>query len=165
MCESLSAEIAEVAHPVYWDRFEMRKDSGGPVKYRGGLGMFLQFTPLGHMELSQETARTRIGTTGVNGGGRSLVQYCLKKEKDGSIQTLAGLDEDGLWHKSVFANAQFPPGSSYIFAATGGGGWGDPLQRDPKMVLEASKSLGGEAMRGTEISEIEDNMRMANRGW
>ena len=35
---------------------------------------------------------------------------------------------------------------------------------DPKMVLEASKGLG-EAMRGTEISEIEDNMRMANRGW
>lgn len=36
---------------------------------------------------------------------------------------------------------------------------------DPKMVLEASKGLDGEAMRGTEISEIEDNMRMANRGW
>jgi pyridoxal 5'-phosphate synthase pdxS subunit len=36
---------------------------------------------------------------------------------------------------------------------------------DPKMVLEASKNLGGEAMRGLEISNIEDNMRMANRGW
>lgn len=36
---------------------------------------------------------------------------------------------------------------------------------DPKMVLEASKNLGGEAMRGLEISTIESNMRMANRGW
>lgn len=36
---------------------------------------------------------------------------------------------------------------------------------DPKMVLEASKNLGGEAMRGLEISNIESNMRMANRGW
>ncbi len=35
---------------------------------------------------------------------------------------------------------------------------------DPKMVLEASKGLGA-AMTGIEISEIEDNMRMANRGW
>ena len=35
---------------------------------------------------------------------------------------------------------------------------------DPKMVLEASKGLG-EAMRGTEISAIEEPMRMANRGW
>jgi pyridoxal 5'-phosphate synthase pdxS subunit len=35
---------------------------------------------------------------------------------------------------------------------------------DPKMVWEASKGLG-EAMRGTEISSIEEPMRMANRGW
>lgn len=35
---------------------------------------------------------------------------------------------------------------------------------DPKIVLEASKGLG-EAMRGTEISSIEEPMRMANRGW
>ncbi len=36
---------------------------------------------------------------------------------------------------------------------------------DPKMVLEASKNLGGEAMRGISIDTIEDGMRMANRGW
>lgn len=35
---------------------------------------------------------------------------------------------------------------------------------DPKMVLEASKGLGA-AMSGIEIANIEDNMRMANRGW
>ncbi len=35
---------------------------------------------------------------------------------------------------------------------------------DPKMVLEASKGLG-EAMSGIEIAEIQDNMRMAKRGW
>ena len=36
---------------------------------------------------------------------------------------------------------------------------------DPAIVLEASKELGGVAMRGTEISEIEESMKMANRGW
>lgn len=36
---------------------------------------------------------------------------------------------------------------------------------DPAMVLEASKELEGVAMRGTEISEIEEPMKMANRGW
>ena len=35
---------------------------------------------------------------------------------------------------------------------------------DPKMVLEASKGLGS-AMTGIEMADIEDNMRMANRGW
>ncbi|HRQ60695.1 MAG TPA: pyridoxal 5'-phosphate synthase lyase subunit PdxS [Alphaproteobacteria bacterium] len=36
---------------------------------------------------------------------------------------------------------------------------------DPKIVLEASKELEGVAMRGTEISEIDEPMKMANRGW
>ena len=35
---------------------------------------------------------------------------------------------------------------------------------NPKMLLEASKGLGT-AMTGTEISAIEEPMRMANRGW
>lgn len=36
---------------------------------------------------------------------------------------------------------------------------------DPAIVLEASKELDGVAMRGTEISELEEPMKMANRGW
>jgi pyridoxal 5'-phosphate synthase pdxS subunit len=36
---------------------------------------------------------------------------------------------------------------------------------DPTIVLQASKELDGVAMRGTEISEIEEPMKMANRGW
>ncbi|NCT41208.1 MAG: pyridoxal 5'-phosphate synthase lyase subunit PdxS [Alphaproteobacteria bacterium] len=36
---------------------------------------------------------------------------------------------------------------------------------DPAIVLEASKELGGVAMRGTEISELDEPMKMANRGW
>ncbi|MGH1378572.1 MAG: pyridoxal 5'-phosphate synthase lyase subunit PdxS [Alphaproteobacteria bacterium] len=36
---------------------------------------------------------------------------------------------------------------------------------NPAIVLEASKELGGVAMRGTEISEIDEPMLMANRGW
>lgn len=36
---------------------------------------------------------------------------------------------------------------------------------DPAVVLEASKELEGVAMRGTEISELDEPMKMANRGW
>ena len=36
---------------------------------------------------------------------------------------------------------------------------------DPEIVLQASKELEGVAMRGTEISEIDEPMKMANRGW
>lgn len=36
---------------------------------------------------------------------------------------------------------------------------------DPKMVLEASKGLGGAAMRGLEMRTIDPEQRLANRGW
>ena len=36
---------------------------------------------------------------------------------------------------------------------------------DPDILTEASKELHGVAMRGTEISEIDEPMKMANRGW
>jgi pyridoxal 5'-phosphate synthase pdxS subunit len=36
---------------------------------------------------------------------------------------------------------------------------------DPAIVLAAYKELGGVAMRGTEISELDEPMLMANRGW
>ncbi|NCC22666.1 MAG: pyridoxal 5'-phosphate synthase lyase subunit PdxS [Alphaproteobacteria bacterium] len=36
---------------------------------------------------------------------------------------------------------------------------------DPKMVLEASKGLSGEPMRGIDIHELETEQRLANRGW
>ena len=36
---------------------------------------------------------------------------------------------------------------------------------DPAIVLQASKELDGVAMRGTEISELDEPMKMANRGW
>lgn len=36
---------------------------------------------------------------------------------------------------------------------------------DPAIVLEASKELEGVAMKGTEISELDEPMKMANRGW
>ncbi len=36
---------------------------------------------------------------------------------------------------------------------------------DPKMVLEASKGLGGAPMRGIEMSELEEEQKLANRGW
>jgi pyridoxal 5'-phosphate synthase pdxS subunit len=36
---------------------------------------------------------------------------------------------------------------------------------DPKMVLEASKGLSGEPMRGIDIHELEADERLAGRGW
>lgn len=136
----MSAEVGEQAHPCEWQQFELRPDSGGPGKYRGGVGMIFKLTPKDNMYLSMETSRTKIGAPGTQGGGRGAVVYVLRENADGSFDTMMGReytcsfleDEDweAKWQMSLRADMRFPKGSSYIVLSGGGGGWGDPLERD-----------------------------------
>ncbi len=134
----MAAEVAEVVHPVYWQHYGMRKDSAGPGKYRGGAGMIFKFKPLGDMELSMETAWTKIGPPGVEGGGRGSIQHILRQYPDGKLQTAMGKDlaDEGKWHMNLQANMRFDKGTSFVLLTAGGGGYGDPLERKPEKVLE-----------------------------
>lgn len=142
----MSAEVAEQAHPVQWLQYEMRPDSGGPGKYRGGVGMIFKFKPVDDMLLSMETSRTRIGAPGTQGGGRGAVQYVLRENADGTYQTMmgreftCGLTEDADWESkwqvSLQSDMKFRKGTSFVLFTGGGGGWGDPLERDVDTVRQ-----------------------------
>ncbi len=58
-CMNLPAETAELLFPVVYEAFDLRSDSAGAGKHRGGLGARLQIRFLGAAELSMETSRTR----------------------------------------------------------------------------------------------------------
>jgi N-methylhydantoinase B len=83
-----------------------------------------------------ETSRTREGSPGVNGGGRASRQRQLRKTRAGELETVGGLDDNGNWYPQMLGNVGFKPGESFVFESGGGGGWGDPLRRDPQLVLE-----------------------------
>ena len=51
-------------------------------------------------------------------------------------EVIGGFSEDGSWRKGVFAYQRFERNEAYMFEATGGGGWGDPLERPVEQVLE-----------------------------
>lgn len=135
-CMNLPAETAELLFPVEYEGWDIRNDSGGPGKFRGGLGSRLKIRWYGRTELSMECSRTRAGSPGVNGGGASPPQRQAKIHADGRRETIGGWSEDGTWRSCLLANHPFQPGDTFLFEATGGGGWGDPLERDPHMVLE-----------------------------
>ncbi|MCS6926033.1 MAG: hydantoinase B/oxoprolinase family protein [Candidatus Binatia bacterium] len=135
-CMNLPAETAELLFPVVYEAFELRPDSAGAGKHRGGLGARLQIRFLGEAELSMETARTREGSPGVNGGGRSPVQRLTKIDGSGTRETIGGWTEDGQWKKCLLAAYRFAPGERFLFESTGGGGWGNPLERDVARVLD-----------------------------
>ncbi|SDP82290.1 hydantoinase B/oxoprolinase family protein [Desulforhopalus singaporensis] len=149
----MSAEVAEQCHPVHWLQYEMRPDSGGPGKYRGGVGMVFKFKPKDDMLLSMETSRTKIGAPGTQGGGRGSVQYVLKESRSGSYKTIMGRELDSNiedlsgWQMSLRSDVKFEKGSSFVLLTGGGGGYGNPLERDialvQKDVIQGYVSLEG----------------------
>jgi N-methylhydantoinase B/oxoprolinase/acetone carboxylase alpha subunit len=135
-CMNLPAETAELLFPIVYEAFDLRSDSAGPGKHRGGLGARLQIRFLGDAELSMETSRTREGSPGVGGGLRSPVQRLLKLDPRGKQSAIGGWTENGEWRKCLLAAYRFAPGETFIFESTGGGGWGNPLAREVAKVLD-----------------------------
>jgi N-methylhydantoinase B/oxoprolinase/acetone carboxylase alpha subunit len=49
---------------------------------------------------------------------------------------IGGLSSDGSWTSPLLGAHRFSPGDAFVFESTGGGGWGDPLDRRPEDVFE-----------------------------
>lgn len=136
-CMDLPVERAELLFPVTVDRREFITDSGGPGKYRGGLGMRETFTFHGYAELSIETSRTKEGSPGVNGGHAGAPGRLIKNLGQDDQEVIGGWREDGEeWEMCLIGSEPFQPGDSFTIETQGGGGWGDPAERDPDKVQE-----------------------------
>ncbi len=117
-------ETIELKSPVRIDRRALRPGSGGSGKYRGGLGMITQFTNLveGSWSLSNN-GRRKLPPWGVFGGGSG--QASVNRARRSADEPF--VDEDP--YRTVF-----PAGGSVVVETAGGGGWGNPLDRDPASV-------------------------------
>lgn len=135
-CTNMPAEAAELLYPIEVQAFDLRADSGGAGQNRGGLGAQFKFRFIGGGELSIETSRTLEGSPGVNGGASSPVQVLVQETPDGRRTVIGGLDEDGGWRSPLLSSHKFAPGDAFEFLSTGGGGWGNPYDRDPNRVFE-----------------------------
>ena len=135
-CMNLQAEAAELFYPVTYEQFDLKQDSAGAGRYRGGLGANFKARFLCEGELSMETARTIEGTPGANGGGRSAVQRSIKEHADGAREVLGGWTPEGEWKNPLLTGQFFRYGESFVFESTGGGGWGDPFTRPVGEVLD-----------------------------
>jgi len=120
-------EIFESDCPLIMEKRELVCDSGGPGKMRGGLGREVVFRVPG-----DEYAPSSPVAIGVQGGRFRYPADGLFSGKPGSKSRflINGVPQDpgGL----SFAN----PGDIIIFSNPGGGGYGNPLERDPEMVEE-----------------------------
>lgn len=122
-CKNTPAEILESTFPLVVDRCELIPDSGGPGRHRGGVGSRTDFrlTAPGLFYATIEKGKTPHW--GIFGGKEGLRNYALVHSKrDGEFEVLK--------NPAVFLDAN----DSVSVIAGGGGGYGDPLERDPGAV-------------------------------
>ena len=130
-CKNESMEVWEQRYPLRFRRYELVDDSGGPGAWRGGLGTTR------HLELTlptQITANADRHVTpppGLFGGGDGAANRfgVIRDEKDQTFKEWFGIPSS-----SKFSNMPLRAGDVLVVTQGGGGGYGDPLLRDPALV-------------------------------
>ena len=118
------AEFTETRFPLIVEKLALRQDSGGAGKRRGGLGYEKHYRALVDCHTIVTADRVRLGCYGLN-GGKAGQPFLVTVGPDGEPRALGGL-VDG---EPVAA------GQLVIVTTTGGGGWGDPHERETELVL------------------------------
>jgi N-methylhydantoinase B len=124
---NVPVEVAEIRYPWRVERFELHQDTGGPGKYRGGLGARRDYRVVGHNAGMTVTTDRVLNTPpwGIFGGkaGRPSITRVFRVD---------GGEEE--WRK--VSNLPLKDGDVVSFQTGGGGGYGSPLERDPQLVLQ-----------------------------
>ena len=119
-----SIEGIELKCPVLVEARAMRADSCGAGKYRGGLGLDVRVRNLVEGRWNFEhTKRQKCPPWGLwNGKAGEFGGYLMRLPGEQDFTPMRG------------SHVAVPIGSEAIVRTGGGGGWGDPLERDPKAV-------------------------------
>ena len=129
------AEFTETRFPLLVEKLALRTDSGGAGKRRGGLGYDKHYRALVDCRTIVTADRVRLGCYGLN-GGKAGTPFCVTDRCRRARRTNLGGLVDG---EPVLA------GQVVRVVTTGGGGWGDPLEREPdwvqRDVIEGKVSL------------------------
>ncbi|MGH8912193.1 MAG: hydantoinase B/oxoprolinase family protein, partial [Acidimicrobiia bacterium] len=153
MCtvKNIPVEVIESRLPVMVDRAGLREDSGGPGRFRGGLGSVRDYRFLGRFGALTIVKKTRTPGWGLDGGKAGPMNVSIlipntdapdwKEHWERDIIVYADNhylydDEDPKRIYCGMFRGEFDEGDVISYLADGGGGYGDPFLRDPELVLE-----------------------------
>jgi N-methylhydantoinase B len=119
----IPVELQESMYPYRIVEFSLRENSGGPGKFRGGLGYRKRYEILGHCDLQAMFDRVKYPPWGVHGG---------KEAQSGQITVIKKSGDQEILYKSK----AYPlaPGDSIIVETGGGGGYGPPHERKRELL-------------------------------
>jgi N-methylhydantoinase B len=143
-----SVEIDEQKYPIHFQSMRLMTDAGGPGKFRGSPGARVVYGPKRDpMTVIFPLDGHHHPPKGVRGGHAGAAAYAAKIDRKGAERRVPCVSAERLL-----------PGEFIVGADTGGGGYGDPLQRDPERVrfdvlekwvsIEQARDLYGVVFRG-----------------
>ena len=119
-------ELQEAYYPILVERMELRTDSGGAGKHRGGLGLELRVRALQEMFANRSMERVECPPWGLRGGKDGAPPLNVIEHASGEREQIGkGLNRYPL-----------ATGDVMTMLTAGGGGWGDPAEREPARVRE-----------------------------
>ena len=128
--ENYPGEFMEMEFPLRMERYAISPDSGGPGKFRGGCGVIRDVRLLAGEGTFGWRVENNIfpawGVAGGMGGGTSTVVMNPGTAQEKEIRAFS---DDNVWTSGDLVR---------IYTA-GGGGWGDPLERETNLVLDDVK--------------------------
>lgn len=118
---TMPVEATETIAPIVIWRKELRPDSGGPGRTRGGLGQVMEIGAVDDLEFACNAIFDRISNPprGRNGGGEGAA---------GRVSLVSGRPLRAKGFQII------PEGERLLLELPGGGGMGDPGERDPEHV-------------------------------
>ena len=123
-CRNNPVEVLEIKGPIMIDQYGYRPDTGGPGKHRGGVGISRVYRFLAPSTAISIVYKTLSPPWGINGGKEADPNHIVidpgteNEERKGSSYNFLEAGQ-------VLANN-----------TGGGGGWGNPLERDPAKVAK-----------------------------
>lgn len=124
-CMNIPVEALEMNFPLRIRRAALWTDSGGAGTYRGGLGLEKVFeATVTDVMVSHRSERFDSAPWGLHGGRPARRARAFVIRKDGTREELPS--------KKMLT---LHPGDQLCEYVAGGGGYGDPLERDPDRVL------------------------------
>jgi len=118
-------EAIEGIYPIRFLKYELRRDCEGPGKWRGGVGVersWMLLAPSATLSILAE--RNKFPPWGLYKGKPGAKGEYLIIKRDGSKAKL----------KSK-CTVEMSQGDTFVVRTPGGGGYGDPLERKPELVL------------------------------
>jgi len=123
-CCNIPNEVEESRLPLLVERYQLREDSGGAGKFRGGVGVVKEYHALGPTTAISIAERTEASrTAGIDGG------------KGGLLNEITYFPGTARELKRGKHKAELEAGDRVRIRSGGGAGWGSPLERDPRAVL------------------------------